>query len=221
VRGRATAIRHRVNINTLEPEAAASLHMNDIAAIELETSGPLFFDSYERNRTTGSFIVIDPLTNATLAAGMIRENLSESSRVSAEEQILHSQTPITPLERHQRHGHYPAIILVNARASLAGRLERALFDGGFEAIVVEENSSTPTTKHVWRALHAAGLVVIYHNPSLGAEERLDLQSAATDYFFDLAEVELPAADAEAVERVFMLLEPLRIPSRQGKSERVN
>ena len=221
VRGRATAIRHRVNINTLEPEAAESLHMNDIAAIELETSGPLFFDSYERNRTTGSFIVIDPLTNATVAAGMIRENLSEKSRISAKEQILHSQTPITPLERHQRHGHYPAIILVNARASLAGRLERALFEGGFEAIVVRENSSIPTTKHVWRALHAAGFVVIYHNPSLSAEERLDLQSAATHYFVDLAEVELPVADAEAVERIFTLVEPLRIPPRQGKSKRVN
>ena len=46
--------------------------MNDIAAVEFETTMPLFFDPYERNRTTGSFILIDPLTNATVGAAMIR-----------------------------------------------------------------------------------------------------------------------------------------------------
>src|SRR6266851_6347407 len=66
VRGRVTRIRHRVNINTLEPEAVERLEMNHIAAVELETSSPLFFDSYQQNRMTGSFIVIDPLTNATI-----------------------------------------------------------------------------------------------------------------------------------------------------------
>ncbi len=77
VRGRITRIRHRVNINTLEPEAAERLHLNDIAAVEFDTISPLFFDSYQENRTTGSFIVIDPLTNATLGAGMIRGDLSQ------------------------------------------------------------------------------------------------------------------------------------------------
>ena len=46
--------------------------MNDIATVEVETTSPLFFDSYRQNRTTGSFIIIDPLTNATLGAGMIQ-----------------------------------------------------------------------------------------------------------------------------------------------------
>ena len=80
VPGKVTRIRHRVNINTLESEAAERLDINDIAAVEIETNRPLFFDSYEHNRTTGSFIVIDPLTNATLGAGMIRENLPEERR---------------------------------------------------------------------------------------------------------------------------------------------
>jgi len=220
VRGKAIAIRHRVNIDTLQPEAAECLQMNDIATIELETNSPIFFDAYQLNRTTGSFIVIDPLTNATLAAGMIREDLSESASISTRKEIPPSQIPVTPLERCRRHGHYPAVILANARPSLAGQLERVLFEEGFEVMAVEENSFFSSAKNAWAALQAAGFVVIYHNPSLSAEERLDLQSAAGDHFFDLADLELPAASAEAVERILALVEPLRIPPQPGKLGKV-
>jgi sulfate adenylyltransferase subunit 1 len=210
VRGKATAIRHRMNINTLEPEAAERLQMNDIAAVEIETSNPLFFDAYQQNRTTGSFIIIDPLTNATLAAGMIREDLSGNTGTSTRKEIRTSQTGITPVERLRRHGHYPAIILANGHASLARPLERMLFEEGFQVMAIEENSSFSSTRNILTALHTAGFVVIYHNPSLPAEERLDLQSVAGDHFFDLEMLDLPSVDAEAVERILALVEPLRI-----------
>jgi sulfate adenylyltransferase subunit 1 (EFTu-like GTPase family) len=60
VRGKITKIVHRVDIKSLEPEQAEQLQMNDIATVELEASSPLFFDAYRQNRTTGSFIIIDP-----------------------------------------------------------------------------------------------------------------------------------------------------------------
>jgi bifunctional enzyme CysN/CysC/sulfate adenylyltransferase subunit 1 len=194
--------------------------MNDIATIELETNSPLFFDAYQLNHTTGSFIVIDPLTNATLAAGMIREDLSESASISTRKEILPAQIPLTPLERYRRHGHYPAVILANARPLLAGQLERVLFEEGFEVMAVEENSSFSSTRNTWAALHAAGFVIIYHNPLLSAEERLGLQSVAGGHFFDLADAELPPGNAEAVERMLALVEPLRIPAQQGKLGKV-
>jgi sulfate adenylyltransferase large subunit len=221
VRGKATAIRQRMNIDTLEPEAAERLQMNDIASVTLETSSPLFFDAYQDNRTTGSFIVIDSLTNATLAAGMIREDLSQTDESLTGKEILPPQSAITPLERHRRHGHYPAIILANGRASLVSQLERSLFEEGFEVRAVDEHSSFSSAKTDWAALHDAGFVVIYRNPSLGAEERLDLRSAAGDHFFDLEELELPSGDAEAVERILALAEALRIPQLPGKLRRVN
>jgi sulfate adenylyltransferase subunit 1 (EFTu-like GTPase family) len=65
------AIDHRVDIHTLRPEAVASIGLNDIARITLRTSQPLAIDPYLRNRTTGSFILVDEATNDTLAAGMI------------------------------------------------------------------------------------------------------------------------------------------------------
>ena len=67
-----TAIDHRLDISTLEPEAApAGLALNDIGEIRLHTARPLFFDGYETNRLTGSFILIEQGTHATVAAGML------------------------------------------------------------------------------------------------------------------------------------------------------
>jgi len=61
-----------VDINTLEQQAApTSLAMNDIAHVSLSLAQPLFVDSYGLNRATGSFILIDEVSNQTVAAGMI------------------------------------------------------------------------------------------------------------------------------------------------------
>jgi sulfate adenylyltransferase subunit 1 len=220
VRGKVTKISHRVNIDTLETEAAGRLQMNDIAVAEFETSKPLFFDSYRENRTTGSFIVIDPLTNATLGAGMIQEDLPAGADILTGEERLAPDALIAPLERHRRHGHYPATILVNARPALSRGLERALFDQGFEVMVVDENPSELLTKNAWAALHAAGFVVIYYNPSLGPDERSQLKAAAGEHFFDLAELELPVGDTEAVEYVLSLAASLRIPREPGNPWKV-
>jgi sulfate adenylyltransferase large subunit len=68
------ALAHRVRIDTLERDPAAStLQLNDIGRISLKTMSPLAFDPYERNRYTGGFILVDEATNATVAAGMMLE----------------------------------------------------------------------------------------------------------------------------------------------------
>jgi sulfate adenylyltransferase large subunit len=69
---RVTGVRHRTNIQTLAEEAVHSLGMNDIGVVELELTRPILFDPYVQNRGMGNFILIDPATNATLAAGLIR-----------------------------------------------------------------------------------------------------------------------------------------------------
>ncbi|MBP6508790.1 MAG: sulfate adenylyltransferase, partial [Opitutaceae bacterium] len=67
-----TEIVHRLSITTLEPEPApASLALNDLGEIRLRTSRPLVFDGYATNRLTGSFILIEQGTHATVAAGML------------------------------------------------------------------------------------------------------------------------------------------------------
>ena len=71
VRAKVRSIRHCVDVVTAQHHPSSALQMNDIAEVELETNLPLFFDRYEESRPLGSFILIDPLNNATAAAGMI------------------------------------------------------------------------------------------------------------------------------------------------------
>ncbi len=66
--------RYRLDINTLHRDPdTTSLSLNEIGRVRLRTTQPLFVDTYERNRTTGSFILVDETTNVTVGAGMIRD----------------------------------------------------------------------------------------------------------------------------------------------------
>ena len=65
-------VQYRLDVNTLHrDESASSLALNEIGRVSLRTTAPLFFDEYRRNRSTGSFILVDEATNNTVAAGMI------------------------------------------------------------------------------------------------------------------------------------------------------
>jgi len=71
VKAMVTEIEYRTNVNTLEKEKKDQLGLNDIARVKIQTLKPLFLDPYKKNRNTGNFILIDELTNNTVAAGMI------------------------------------------------------------------------------------------------------------------------------------------------------
>ncbi|HTI21375.1 MAG TPA: adenylyl-sulfate kinase [Kutzneria sp.] len=74
VRAQVHDLTYRIDVNTLHrDEAAESLSLNEIGRVRLRTQAPLLFDSYRRNRSTGSFILVDDATNNTVAAGMITE----------------------------------------------------------------------------------------------------------------------------------------------------
>jgi sulfate adenylyltransferase large subunit len=75
VKANIRTVQHRVNMQTLEPEQVATLELNSIGVVEVETTRPLFLDTYAVQRTTGSFILIDPVSHATVAAGMVRQIL--------------------------------------------------------------------------------------------------------------------------------------------------
>ena len=76
-------IDYRVDVDTLHREPVTALGLNDIGRVEITTGQPLFFDSYRVNAATGSFILIDPHTNVTVAAGMIRGEVRELDRPTA------------------------------------------------------------------------------------------------------------------------------------------
>ncbi|MFM1694691.1 sulfate adenylyltransferase subunit CysN [Aeromonas salmonicida] len=75
-RGQVEVIRHRIEINKLDQLDASELHLNEIGLCEVSLTDPVAFDSYTDIRDTGSFILIDRLTNVTVGAGMIVEGLA-------------------------------------------------------------------------------------------------------------------------------------------------
>ena len=76
-----TDLKHRVDIETFKSLAAKTLELNDIGLVNLSLSEPVAFDLYDDNKTTGSFILIDRFTNATVAAGMIRFGLRRATNI--------------------------------------------------------------------------------------------------------------------------------------------
>jgi aspartate aminotransferase-like enzyme len=140
-------LRHRIDIHTLEAEAAPALEMNAIGVVEIVTTRRLFFDAYGLNRITGSFILIDPETSATVAAGMIRQQLAAARGAG----------PVTAAERMARWGHSGAVIETET-AELAAALERALFDHGCSVAVAAGESAASAFK-------GAGILAILVTPS--------------------------------------------------------
>jgi hypothetical protein len=127
VQARVRELRHRVDVNTLDHQRASQLRLNEIGVVSVEAQRPIFFDAYSKNRATGSFILIDPLTNETLGAGMI-----------SGPDLYHHSGPVTPAERLARIGHRPYVIrLQNGDAETARLIERHLFDQGYLVHVVE------------------------------------------------------------------------------------
>jgi sulfate adenylyltransferase subunit 1 len=148
------AVQHRVNIKTLEHEPAETLEMNGIGVLRIETLRPIYFDAYAQNRATGSLILIDPETNATVGAGMILAPvIVKRDRPQAIVDLRLER--VTPVERIARYRHGGETVSLGDRTSLAWMLERKLFDRGCAVTVVE--SAAPETL---AALEQAGLLVL-------------------------------------------------------------
>jgi sulfate adenylyltransferase large subunit len=141
---------YKTDVNTLERSSGESeLHLNEIGLCQLTLNQPLAFDPYSRNPLTGSFILIDRITNVTIAAGMIEKPVEETESVSFD--------ALTAEERRARFGHAAGVISVTGAQAerLANGLERALFERGQ---MVAQSGNAPETSI--EALKAAGLLVL-------------------------------------------------------------
>lgn len=76
-----TALKHRVDVNTFAHDAARRLDLNEVGVVNISTQSQMAFDPYSENRTTGAFILIDRVTNATVGAGMISHALRRAENV--------------------------------------------------------------------------------------------------------------------------------------------
>jgi sulfate adenylyltransferase large subunit len=203
------SILNRVDVNTLAKMPASQLHLNEIGTIEVETHRPIFFDAYRKNRNTGSFILIDPISNATVGAGMILERSAqdERGRKSLLEGVVFDRSRLTAAERWDRMGHRPVTIWLTARIDLAYMLERELFDRGCFVHVLADEVESSLVPELAKMSSAAGLITICSIAS-GQPEELERARALVgpDYFVHIDPQSLPSRDEEAVERIGNLLE---------------
>ena len=131
VSGRLSTMRSRIDVNTFEKVPAPGLELNEIGLAEINLDQTVCFDRYKDNRATGSFIIIDRLSNVTVGAGMIDCERSESTNII-----------VTKGERPARYGQKPATIMFvgvsgSGKSTLAHGLERKLFDRGRVSTVLD------------------------------------------------------------------------------------
>jgi bifunctional enzyme CysN/CysC len=145
--GQIDSLRYRVDVNTLHRSPAPDLQLNEIGRCSITLSQSIYFDAYKRNRSTGAFIIIDRLTNATVGAGMITDRDSARTKAAWEaseegSQKLESMTDVSSAERSARFGQEPATVLLTGltgtgKSTIARALERALFDKGRAVMVLD------------------------------------------------------------------------------------
>jgi bifunctional enzyme CysN/CysC len=141
ISGHISALKHKIDVNTLEEELSPSLQLNEIGLCEVSLDQPICFDSYKINQGTGAFIIVDRLSNVTIGAGMIVDGQNKSV-TSVAEHHRESVSHVTKEERAARYGQKPVTVLFvgisgSGKTTLAHALERRLFDMGRVSTVLD------------------------------------------------------------------------------------
>lgn len=134
-------VRYRTNVDTLRREEARALSLNEIGRVRIEAARAIPVDPYARNRATGSFILIDRITNETAGAGMIiaRETAAHASAhhvaVDAGANVRPSKGLVSSEEKAALAGQSPLVVWLtglprSGKSSLAYALEKRLYDRG-------------------------------------------------------------------------------------------
>ena len=144
--GRVTTLRYLIDVNTLHRRPAPTLELNEIGRCHVQLNQPISQDGYRRNRGTGSFIIIDRVSNVTVAAGMILDrktseqldHWSDEAAAGLESRI----SPVTLGERSARYGQQPVTVLItgppaSGKTPIANAVERRLFDRGRAVVVID------------------------------------------------------------------------------------
>jgi len=163
-----SSIEHRTDIGTLSREAAETLEMNGIGVVNIALLRPMALDLYGQNRSTGAFILIDPETNATVAAGMITA-ISELRVTGAD-----LSGPVTDTERLARWGHRGGVLELNGPAEAIDQIERSLFLRGVITVRIEPGdvpfgAGAGLPGVVAKSISASGLLALVITPAEGDE----------------------------------------------------
>ena len=131
-----TAIKHKININTLEHLSATELQLNDLAVVTVKTDRPVAFEAYRDCAPMGAFIFIDRMTNQTVAAGMIDFALRRASNVHRQ------QLDVDKAARRQLNAHTSRVLWFtglsgSGKSTIANALEKVLHERGVRTYILD------------------------------------------------------------------------------------
>ncbi len=148
-KARIDTIRYKINVNTMHHIKAGNFILNEIGRVVVTTSKPIFFDAYERNHETGSFILIDPVTHNTSAVGMIidrvsSEDLPNRMSDSDRKKIAEGESLVSTKERTEKYQQKGQTIWItglhgSGKTDVAYMLEKRLFDLGHITVLLDGN----------------------------------------------------------------------------------
>jgi len=149
-KARIDEVKYKVDVNTLKNLKIDKFNLNEIGRVVITTSKPLFFDPYKKNRQTGSFILIDPITHNTCAVGMIIDRLdskSLSSRITdvEKQRIAMGKSLIKSDERQKKLNQKGETIWItglhgSGKNELAFSLEKRFFEDGAIGVLIDGSS---------------------------------------------------------------------------------
>jgi len=212
--GTITAIKYRTNVNTLERMAATKLELNEVGTVTIATDKPIAFDPYGSNAQTGSFILIDRISNATLGAGVIDFGLRRAQNLSYQSFDVNRQ--VRAELKHQE----PAIVWFtglsgSGKSTVANLVEKRLTAEGKHAYILDGDNvrhglnkdlgfteadrveNIRRVAEVARLMADAGLIVIVSFISPFRNERRLAREIAGDIRFTEVYVDTPLEVCEA------------------------
>lgn len=142
---------YRIDVDTLHKVNVPRLSLNEIGRVALTSNTPLFSDAYQNNRLTGSFILVDYLSNHTVAAGMIIDRLPEDRvpmdvDADSEPRAATSKRSslVDPDRRIARYGQKPCTIWItgmvgSGKSAVTYGLEKALYEAGYSVVVLDSS----------------------------------------------------------------------------------
>lgn len=131
-----TNLKYKVNVNDLSEEAGKTLELNEVGVVTLSLTAPIAFDAYNDNRMTGSFILIDRMTNATVGVGMLDYSLRRASNV------VWQDLEVGKAQRASQKNQKPAVLWFtglsgSGKSTIANLVEKRLFDMGRHTYILD------------------------------------------------------------------------------------
>jgi sulfate adenylyltransferase large subunit len=205
VKAQVRYVRYRVDVNSFQRHPASELKLNEIGAVVIDTHSPLFVDQYRRNRATGSFVLVDPISNATVAAGMITGRDPKLADSAIQEVQAAEAKHISQTDRQKRVGHPSALIWVNGGVHLAFAIESDLFSRGYLTHVIAAQADGSVMLELAQNLTAAGLITICAADFLYEVERDRAQALIDPMRFLNVDASLFSSSEEAVAKILAML----------------